>query len=246
MEAAGEAAGGQGAGAASNSSSSSSSGGSSSSAGEVQHRLAVLIPYRDRQEHLAALLTELRPYLERQRRTHDVFVVEQARRCLLPAATCRAACCRLRCLSPAALLAACCWAGGPTGQPAGDAAGHRQRCCLPAFRCPSADRWLTKHWLPLARLTAAAVGPPRCCPPPLPVCLQADGFLFNRGLLLNAAAQLLQGSSYDYYVFQVRYRAVPCSDRPALEGGRSRRAPALAVARRSLDIQPLPACQRCF
>lgn len=36
-------------------------------------------------------------------------------------------------------------------------------------------------------------------------CLQADSLLFNRGLLLNAAVQLLQGSAYDYYVFQVRY-----------------------------------------
>ncbi len=33
--------------------------------------------------------------------------------------------------------------------------------------------------------------------------LQSDDYLFNRGLLLNAAALLLQGSSYDYFCFQV-------------------------------------------
>ena len=32
---------------------------------------------------------------------------------------------------------------------------------------------------------------------------QGDGYLFNRGALLNAAALLLAGSSYDYFVFQV-------------------------------------------
>lgn len=44
------------------------------------HRLAVLVPYRDRQQHLEALLAALRPFLERQGRAHDVFVVEQASR----------------------------------------------------------------------------------------------------------------------------------------------------------------------
>lgn len=39
--------------------------------------------------------------------------------------------------------------------------------------------------------------------PPVPCSRsQADGFLFNRGALLNAAALLLAGSVYDYYVFQ--------------------------------------------
>ena len=73
-----------------------------------RHRLAVLIPYRDRPAHLATLLAALHPHLDRQHREHDVFVVEQA-----------------------------------------------------------------------------------------------DRLLFNRGALLNAAALLLQGSSYDYFCFQV-------------------------------------------
>ena len=44
-----------------------------------QHRLAVLIPYRDREQHLANLLGALRPFLDRQGRPHDVFVLEQVR-----------------------------------------------------------------------------------------------------------------------------------------------------------------------
>ncbi|EFN53635.1 hypothetical protein CHLNCDRAFT_136335 [Chlorella variabilis] len=88
-----------------NGSSNSNNGGS----GRIvpRHRLAVLIPYRDREAHLAVLLAALRPHLDRQKRDHDVFVVEQG-----------------------------------------------------------------------------------------------DAYLFNRGLLLNAAALLLQGSSYDYFAFQ--------------------------------------------
>ncbi|KAL4857077.1 Beta-1 [Chlorella vulgaris] len=85
----------------------SNSSSSSNSNEPAHHRLAVLIPYRDREKHLEVLLAELRPHLDRQQRAYDVFVVEQA-----------------------------------------------------------------------------------------------DSLLFNRGLLLNAAVQLLQGSAYDYYVFQ--------------------------------------------
>lgn len=71
------------------------------------HRLAVLIPYRDREEHLTTLLAALVPYLERQHRDFDIFVLEQG-----------------------------------------------------------------------------------------------DGYLFNRGALLNAGVLLLQGSAYDHFVFQ--------------------------------------------
>lgn len=58
-----------------NGSSNSNNGGS----GRIvpRHRLAVLIPYRDREAHLAVLLAALRPHLDRQKRDHDVFVVEQ-------------------------------------------------------------------------------------------------------------------------------------------------------------------------
>lgn len=45
--------------------------------GEQQDRLAVLIPYRDRPEHLQNLLAVLSPYLRKQGTAHDVFVLEQ-------------------------------------------------------------------------------------------------------------------------------------------------------------------------
>jgi hypothetical protein len=39
--------------------------------------------------------------------------------------------------------------------------------------------------------------------PALPFCAaQGDGYLFNRGALLNAGALLLEGSSYEYYALQ--------------------------------------------
>jgi hypothetical protein len=57
--------------------SNSSSSSSSNSSEPAHHRLAVLIPYRDREKHLEVLLAELRPHLDRQQRAYDVFVVEQ-------------------------------------------------------------------------------------------------------------------------------------------------------------------------
>uniref|UniRef100_A0A1D1ZZK8 Beta-1,4-galactosyltransferase 7 n=1 Tax=Auxenochlorella protothecoides TaxID=3075 RepID=A0A1D1ZZK8_AUXPR len=73
----------------------------------TEHTLAVLIPYRDRQEHLQKLMPALRTHLDEQKLTYDIFIVEQA-----------------------------------------------------------------------------------------------DMYLFNRGALLNAAMLLLQGSAYDYFIFQ--------------------------------------------
>ncbi|KDD73636.1 hypothetical protein H632_c1976p0, partial [Helicosporidium sp. ATCC 50920] len=72
-----------------------------------EHTLAVLIPYRNREPHLARLLGALTPFLEEQKRKFDIFIIEQV-----------------------------------------------------------------------------------------------DDYLFNRGALLNAATLLLQGSEYDYYIFQ--------------------------------------------
>jgi beta-1,4-galactosyltransferase 1 len=45
-----------------------------------RHRLAVIVPYRAREMHLAELLPALRARLARQRIEHDIFVVEQADR----------------------------------------------------------------------------------------------------------------------------------------------------------------------
>lgn len=46
----------------------------------TEHTLAVLIPYRDRQEHLQKLMPALRTHLDEQKLTYDIFIVEQVRR----------------------------------------------------------------------------------------------------------------------------------------------------------------------
>lgn len=57
---------------------------------EQQHhqRLAVLIPYRNREQHLRQLLAVLRPYLSAQRRDFDFFILEQARSNMLLSTAC--------------------------------------------------------------------------------------------------------------------------------------------------------------
>jgi len=45
----------------------------------ARHRVAVIIPFRDRQPHLRALLAILHPMLQRQLLHYTVFVVEQVR-----------------------------------------------------------------------------------------------------------------------------------------------------------------------
>ena len=40
-------------------------------------RIAVLVPYRDRQEALAIFLTNLHPFLQRQMLEYTIFVIEQ-------------------------------------------------------------------------------------------------------------------------------------------------------------------------
>jgi len=44
-----------------------------------RHRVAVIIPFRDRQLHLRTLLTILHPMLQRQMLQYTIFVVEQVR-----------------------------------------------------------------------------------------------------------------------------------------------------------------------
>jgi len=44
-----------------------------------RHRVAVIIPFRDRQLHLRTLLTILHPMLQRQMLQYTVFVIEQVR-----------------------------------------------------------------------------------------------------------------------------------------------------------------------
>ena len=43
----------------------------------ARHRVAVIIPYRDREHHLIILLAHLHPMLQRQQLHYTIFVVEQ-------------------------------------------------------------------------------------------------------------------------------------------------------------------------
>lgn len=76
-------------------------------AAQQEHRLAVLIPYRDRQQHLEALLAALRPFLDHQSRAHDVFVVEQASCLPCWSASAPGASVQLSCLMLPAMRAHC-------------------------------------------------------------------------------------------------------------------------------------------
>jgi len=44
----------------------------------ARHKVAIVIPYRDRHEHLATLLYHLHPILQRQQLDYRIYVVEQA------------------------------------------------------------------------------------------------------------------------------------------------------------------------
>ena len=43
----------------------------------ARHRVAIIIPFRDRASHLSALLSYLHPLLQRQLLEYRIFVVEQ-------------------------------------------------------------------------------------------------------------------------------------------------------------------------
>ena len=43
----------------------------------ARHRVAVIVPYRDRQHHLNILLSHLHPMLQRQQLDYRIYVVEQ-------------------------------------------------------------------------------------------------------------------------------------------------------------------------
>ena len=45
----------------------------------ARHRVAIIIPFRDRQQHLRSLLGILHPMLQRQKLQYTIFVVEQVR-----------------------------------------------------------------------------------------------------------------------------------------------------------------------
>ena len=46
----------------------------------ARHKVAIIIPYRDREEHLLTLLNFLHPLLQRQQLDYTVFVIEQVSR----------------------------------------------------------------------------------------------------------------------------------------------------------------------
>lgn len=45
----------------------------------ARHKVAVVVPYRDRQTHLIQLLSHLHPMLQRQQLDYRIYVVEQVR-----------------------------------------------------------------------------------------------------------------------------------------------------------------------
>jgi len=45
----------------------------------ARHRVAVIVPYRDRRHHLNILLSHLHPMLQRQQLDYRIYVVEQVR-----------------------------------------------------------------------------------------------------------------------------------------------------------------------
>ena len=45
----------------------------------ARHRVAIIIPYRDREQHLITLLYYLHPTLQRQQLDYRIYVVEQVR-----------------------------------------------------------------------------------------------------------------------------------------------------------------------
>lgn len=44
-----------------------------------RQELAIIIPYRNREYHLKLLLKYLHPFLQRQKRSYEIFVVEQVK-----------------------------------------------------------------------------------------------------------------------------------------------------------------------
>ncbi|XP_066993543.2 beta-1,4-N-acetylgalactosaminyltransferase bre-4 [Anabrus simplex] len=44
----------------------------------ARHKVAIIVPYRDRESHLAILLLNLHPLLQRQQLDYQIFIVEQA------------------------------------------------------------------------------------------------------------------------------------------------------------------------
>lgn len=48
---------------------------------QAHYKVAIIIPYRDREEHLRVFLRNMHPFLQRQQIDYGIFVVEQAGTC---------------------------------------------------------------------------------------------------------------------------------------------------------------------
>ena len=46
-----------------------------------RHRVAIIIPFRDRYEHLRILLDNIHPILKRQQLDYSIYVIEQVKSC---------------------------------------------------------------------------------------------------------------------------------------------------------------------
>lgn len=49
---------------------------------EPRHHTAIVVPYRNRQTHLRALLYHLHPFLQRQQIHYSIYIVQQVRMCM--------------------------------------------------------------------------------------------------------------------------------------------------------------------
>lgn len=45
---------------------------------QAHYKVAIIIPYRDREEHLQLFLQHIHPFLQRQQLEYGIFVVEQS------------------------------------------------------------------------------------------------------------------------------------------------------------------------
>ena len=43
----------------------------------ILHKLAVVVPYRDREEHLRVFLPHMKNYLDKQNILHNIYIIEQ-------------------------------------------------------------------------------------------------------------------------------------------------------------------------
>lgn len=55
---------------------------------EPRHHTAIVVPYRNRQSHLRALLYHLHPFLQRQQIHYSIYIVQQVRLCISECASC--------------------------------------------------------------------------------------------------------------------------------------------------------------